>query len=79
MCDVAKKNLDGNRIIRSKQLIIISLAFMSIGFVFCFLYDYSILRYILAAIGLIIIVIFSKKIFLVVKVMFSSSKNEICS
>ena len=44
-----------------------------------YLLNQQTLRYILATIGLIIIVIFSKKIFLVVKVMFSSSKNEICS
>ncbi len=62
MCNVANENLNGNRIINAKKLLMISLSFMIVGFVFCALYNYTALRYMLAIVILMLVFLYHKKI-----------------
>ena len=54
MKSVARDYLDGNAIVPGKQVLLISVVFMSVGFFFCALYNHPILRY--AAFGCVIAV-----------------------
>lgn len=76
MNKVCKDNLDNIRPYKTKILLLISLAFMGIGFVFLFTYNYPVIRYALLLTIVVIAIIMRKKIVSFIKELLSLRKNE---
>lgn len=76
MNKVCKDNLDKVRPYKTKILLLISLAFMGLGFVFLFTYNYPVIRYILLSVIILVAIIMRKKIILFVKDLLSLRKKE---
>ena len=76
MNKVCKNNLNNVRPYKTKILLLISLVFMGIGFMFLFTYNYPLIRYALLLTIIVVAIVMRKKIISFVKELLSLRKKE---
>ena len=76
MNKACKENLESIRPYKAKIIVLISLAFMGIGFIFLFTYNYPIIRYALLITIVVVAIIIRKKIISFIKELLSLRKKE---
>lgn len=76
MNKVCKDNLNNIRPYKTKIILLISLVFMGIGFMFLFTYNYPLIRYALLLMIIVVAIIMRKKIISFVKELLSLRKKE---
>lgn len=77
MNKVCKDNLEEIRPYKTKIILLISLVFMGIGFMFLFTYNYPVIRYTLLLTIVVVAIVMRKKIISFVKELLSLRKKEV--